>query len=297
MAVKDLLWLVYLYPLRFLTKRLPLRVVYGLARLADPVFQLVTRRQRLKAQARMARTLKATDEESARLARRFVRNAVWRSVDDLVIGRLIAGGEIHANIEGLEHLKSALARGRGVLLMGAHCYGYRLAKRYLSEMGYSMLGVRNALPPDEMMGRVGARFLKKRYVDFLHEVLQDEVMLQDPEMALKMFKRLRSGGLVYVHLDAVFSNAWMELPFLGNPKKKIATGVWEIVRLSGCAVLPLFCGGDHRALAIRIGEALDLKPAASRDEFAAANLPGILATVESYILQHPDQWDSWVRLG
>ncbi|MCW5982487.1 MAG: lysophospholipid acyltransferase family protein [Bryobacteraceae bacterium] len=288
--------MLYLYPVRALARWLPLGWIYTVGRLAEPAFQFVMRRARRKAAERLVKLIDLPSAEAAPVARRFVSNALRRSLDDLTLERLAAGGKIRAEIHGLDHLQRALDAGKGALLVGAHFYGYRLAKRYLADMGYPMLAVRHAEPPDEMMGRLGARYLKKRYIAFLHDVIEDEVMLQDPELALKLFKRLRSGGLAYVHLDAMFSNVWIELPFLSKPRP-IATGAWEIARLSGCAVVPLIGLGDARSLTIYFEPPLELTPAPTREAFAAANLPRALQTVASYVRRYPDQWDSWVRLG
>ncbi len=159
-----------------------------------------------------------------------------------------------------------------------------------------MLSVRHGEPPDAQMGRLGSQWLQKRYVDFLHGVIRDEVFLQDPEFALKVLARLRSGGLVQVHIDALFSRDQVRLQFLGT-HRRFPAGFLRFVRLSGCALVPMLCLGDSGRLAIRFEPPLRLIDGGSQEEFVMRNLPPLVGWLEMQIREHPDQWDAWrIRL-
>ena len=167
-TVKDALWFTYLYPLRFLAAVLPCGALRLAGRLAEPAFQFITRKQKRVVTEGLALATGGGASPAARrkTARRFVTNAVVRAVDDLILNRLTARRRLAcAELRGLDHLKSALAAGKGVIVVTGHFYANRLAKRHLAEIGYSMMSVRHGQPPDRMMGRLGKRFLQPRYIE------------------------------------------------------------------------------------------------------------------------------------
>ncbi|OHE78422.1 MAG: hypothetical protein A2107_08515 [Verrucomicrobia bacterium GWF2_62_7] len=296
--MKDILWFLYLYPLRMLVSPLPSRSLYRIGRALEPIFRLVARKKRIRASRRMAVAFgtEATADFISSVSRRYVSNAVYRALDDLTMMHPKASAAIEPpEIHGLEHLMNAVAAGRGVILTSGHFYANRLAKYHLAKLGYPIVSTRNGQPPDGWMGRFGARFLQRRYIEFLHGIIGEEIFIQDPECSLKIFKRLRAGGIVNVHIDANFSEKRVLIPFLGVPRS-FATGLLEIARLSGCAVIPLLCLGNQIASSITFGEPVVLAPSQSREEFVKQNLPGLARKLEEQILEHPDQWEVWVRL-
>lgn len=295
LAPKDLVWLLYLYPVRFCVQRMPLPLLRAIGEAATPFVELLLQRSRKALEGELSSRLglNAAGGQARQIARRCLANAVRRLLDDLVLEAGMAPGRLRpAEITGLEHLEGARRAGRGVMVVSGHFYATRLAKRYLAELGYPMLSVRHGAPPDTQMGRLGSKWLQKRYVDFLHRVIRDEVFLQDPECTLKVFARLRSGGLVHVHIDAPFSRDEVRLPFLGR-LRRFPAGFLRIVRLSGCALVPMLCLGDRSRFAIRFDEPVRLIDGASHEEFIARNLPALVRRLEAQILEYPDQWDAW----
>ena len=165
------------------------------------------------------------------IARRFVANFVWRAGDDLLLLRDPAPTRCRL-FQGGEHLDAALATGKGALLVSLHWYAGRAATRYLAAAGYPVLTIRNAKPPDLLMGRLGERILQPRYNRLLHAVIRDEVFIQDRECSLKILGRLRSGGIVDLHCDAPFSQSLIERPFLGQ-SFPFPAGMFHLARTSG----------------------------------------------------------------
>lgn len=262
-----------------------------------PFFQLLLRGARKELERELAARLNVTVGQARSISRRFLANAIRRLRDDLIMDKLLAAGRLRpVEVAGLDHLESARRAGRGVMVVSGHFYATRLAKRYLAELGYPMLSVRHGSPPDKQMGYLGRKWLQKRYLDFLHGVIRDEVFLQDPECTLKIFARLRSGGLVHVHMDAPFSRDQMRLPFLGK-HSRFPGGFLRIVRVSGCALVPMLCLGDSSGFSIRFDEPIRLIDGASHEEFISRNLPPLVRWLEAQILAYPDQWDAWrIRL-
>lgn len=73
-------------------------------------------------------------------------------------------------------------------------------------------------------------------------------------------------------------------------------GILRIIRLSGCAVIPMLCLGDSRRFTITFDEPVDLVETDTLEEFISANLPQIAGKLESQILSYPEQWELWARL-
>lgn len=297
-SAKDLLWLVYLYPLRWLVRGIGPRSSYTLGRVIEPLFQAIASGRRKEALAWMREALppQASPDALDRISRSFVSNAVFRALDDLhltnpaVVERLP-----DPQIQGRPHLDAALAAGNGVLLISGHFYANRLGKRLLGRMGFPVLSVRNGRPPDFWMGHFGRKWLQPRYIQFLHSVIGDEVFIDDPQCSLKIFQRLRSGGLVNVHVDVGFATDVRRTQLLGR-SRRFGTGLLEIIRLSGCAVLPMLCLGNLRHCAIRLGPPLELAAAESRQGFADANISRITNMLEEMIREKPEEWELWKRL-
>ena len=294
-----MLWLLYLYPLRFLARSIPVRMFHLARRSAMPLFQLLLSKPRKRVAWELAAKFGSDvpAEQTEQIATRFMANAVHRLFDDLILDRLLAAGTLKpAELTGLEHLEAARKAGTGAMLVNGHFFATRLAKRYLAQIGYPILSVRHGMPRDAQMGRLGERYLQRRYLEFLHDVIGEEVFTQDPECTLKIFRRLRCGGLVHIYIDAPFSREETRVPFLGK-RPRFPAGYLRIARLSGCSVLPMLCLGNSSGLVIRFDEPVKLVPAASEEEFISRNLPNLVRMLEAQIIEYPDAWDAWrIRL-
>jgi KDO2-lipid IV(A) lauroyltransferase len=270
--------------------------LYLIGRLVEPVYQVISRKKRREVLRYLTQAsgpgFPAADLTET--ARRFIANALFRVFDDLILHKLASTNRLtFSELRGLEHLRDAMAAGKGAIIVSGHFYANRVAKRYLAEIGYPMMSVRHGQPPDPAMGRLGERFLQPRYIEFLHGVIRDEVLLQDPDCVLKILKRLRAGGLVNIHVDAVFSRHVVSLPFLGT-YWLFPTGFLQIARLSRCALVPMLCLGDSRRLTIIFDEPIDLDYGLSELQFVSVNLPKLVDKLQSQIRQYPDQWDAWL---
>jgi len=301
-AVKDLLWLFYLYPFRLAAALMPTGLFLMFNRLVDPVCQRLTfsRKRAIRRHLEAAKRFHKIEQDLDQVTAGLITNDVRRATDDLILHKLAARGLNCTRIQGLGYLEDALARGKGAILLSGHFYAHRIARRHLERMGYPTLSVRNGNPPDATMGRIGQRFLHQPYIEYLHGIIRDEVLIQDPECTLKIFKRLRAGGIVHIYLDAgvaaLRANSEAKkplwLPFLGT-LRPFPTGFMRIACLSGCAVIPLLCLGDSRGFTITFDEPANLTRDAGPEEFVTAGLPGLVADLESKILKHAQQWELW----
>jgi lauroyl/myristoyl acyltransferase len=296
-TLKDLAWLVYLYPARWLAGHLPLAAHYvlwdALARLGAACLR--GPRRKLALRLRLAFPDPADRERNERIAADFFRKAIARFGDDLVLPRLAhEGGLRNATLVHRERLAAALACGKGALLVSGHFMASRAARQHLAAIGYPAASVRNLAPADFSAGRLGAQLLQRRYVAFLSDVIGDEISVTDPDCSLTMMARLRAGGLLDVHVDAAFSKALVRREFLGVIYP-FGSGAFHLAWMVGAPVVPMRCLGDTRGLSIEFGEPIHPERWQDRAAFAEAALDRVLAIVEQQIRAAPAEWDLWVR--
>jgi lauroyl/myristoyl acyltransferase len=298
-TVKDILWWMYLYPIRGVAGILPPALVRNLTPLFTPAFQALTLKRKRIVRQRMATAfgLQPGDPKVRREARRYIRNAVRRALDDLILNRLVVPGAGLAGgiVNGITHLETALTPGRGAIVATGHFYANRLGKRHMAELGYSMMSTRHSRPPDMMMGRFGKRSMQPRYVDFLRGIILDEISPTDRDCSLRMLQRLRNNGLVNVHFDASFSRDRVVLPFLGR-KRSFATGILDIARLTGASIVPMLCLGNSTSFRVEFSEPIIPQRSDDATRFVGEYLPVIATGIESDIRDHPDEWELWTRI-
>ncbi len=295
--MKDLAWLVYLYPARWLARILPLRWLYALgdaAAFCGPAFLRAPSKALLR-RLGIAFDAGAADPRQRAIARLYFQNAILRFLDDLLMERLIEQRHLrNVEILHIENLTQGLSAGRGAVLISGHFFAGRLAKRHLATIGFPALSVRHHAPPDSKAGRLGMRFLQQRYVALVGRALGDRVSIQDPDCSLKMLARLRGGGLVDCHVDVGFSKDVVRRNFLGR-EKRFAAGFLHVAKLAGSPLVPIYCAGSSRRLRIEFGPALWLADAADRRSFVETNMTAVIRILEEHIKRDPAGYDLWIR--
>ena len=291
-TLNDLLWLLYLYPFRLVSVLVPRALLNWIGKPAELLAQFRWRRRREKAARWIASACGCTTDEAARTARKSISNDLSRQLDDLVLLRPLHRQKLHCTgIAGIEHLDQAVAAGNGVILLTAHFCVTRIAVRYLSTAGYPVLVVQKQTPRKPSEGRMGC-MLRHHYIQLRWLGHADVVDIEDGDCSLKILQRLRSGGLVHMHFDALSAKTAVEGRFLGVPWR-FPVGVFDLARLSGCAVVPMLCLGRSTGLHIRFSPTLRVVRADSREEFVNANLSGFTEVFERQITEHPEEWRLW----
>ncbi len=291
-TLNDLLWLLYLYPIRLLSRVLPRWSLYAIGKLSDPIIQFHARRLKAKAVPWIVRACRTTPGHALRIASQSLSNNIFRILDELLLLRPSCSKMLRCTgIDGIQHLESAIARGKGVILLVGHFRANRIAVRYLAGKGYPALAVHNQRPSNKAEGRLG-RFLQPRSIQLQKRAYPDVVYIQDPDCSLNIMRRLRAGGLTVLQFDGRGGTKLLEQVFLGVPWR-VPSGIFEIVRLSDCAVVPMLCLGRSSGFRIHFDPMLAIAGAPSRDAFVSANSPTFLNAVERQIIENPEEWTVW----
>ena len=291
-TVDDLLWFLYLYPLRILSAIAPRSLLYSIGRLSR-----LRGRKRMDAAVRRMLSVQCVGlprDQIPQIADKLLANSADRMLDDLIVSWPSSQRRLRCTeIQGLEHLERARSAGKGVLLLTVHFCATRVARRHLVSIGYPILTVRDRIAPGDWWGRLGHRVLAPRRVKFLRAIIGESVYTRDPSCVLKIFNRLRCGGLVNTHFDGESGTRTIPWSFLGS-SRHFSTGVLDLVRLSGCAVVPMVCLGRSSGFRIVFGPVLDIVRTPGRDEFIQANLAAFVEAIEQQIVDHPEEWEPWM---
>jgi Kdo2-lipid IVA lauroyltransferase/acyltransferase len=202
----------------------------------------------------------------------LVEFAVGWMASDRAIARL------PVNIEGIEHVEAARARGQGILLVGGHFSHLELCARLLSQ-------------------RVGIAGMYRRMDS---PVLEWAVLRARLRYATAMFERedlrgtvrfLRGGGTLWYAPDQdMRGKQRIFVPFFGIPAATIPA-THHLARLSGACVMPFF----HRrnadgSYSLRIEAPLPQLPSAD----VAADTSAVNAAIERMAREAPEQY-LWVH--
>lgn len=290
----DVAWVLYHYTFRLLGAILPLRIVY---RLASPVFQLRFGRLREKITHRLAARPEAgiTPDRISRTARLCIAKLAESEIDNLLL--MDRRWPMRLRCEGIadiEHLDQACASGKGVILLTAHLSATRIAKRWLAKLGYPILTIRKQHEFPDSESRFHRSFIRSRHPDLMPEVMGDAVYVHQPDCALQALRRLRTGGIVNIPFDGASSRQPVASALLGAPWQ-YPSGYFDLIRLSGCAVIPMLCTGNGAGLRIQFYKPVEITQTGARDEFITANLPRLIQVIEGHIRQHPPDWSGWLH--
>jgi KDO2-lipid IV(A) lauroyltransferase len=216
------------------------------------------------------------DERAALLRRHF--EAAGMSFLEMAIGwfwpieRLLGLVEIN----GREHLEEALARGRGVLLVGAHFTTLEVGVAVLESLAPRCSCMyrpqRNAMM-DVMIRRGRSRFAQQ-------QIPRDNVRT--------LLRNLRDNFAVVYLPDQTYLGKQSELlPFFGEPAvTNVAAS--KLAKISGATVLTYF----FRRLADGTGYVVDIGPPLVDfpTDDPAADTRRLVALLESYIRLAPEQY-------
>lgn len=198
-------------------------------------------------------------------------------------------------LEGLEHLDEARARGKGAILwVGNFVAGGLFAKMALRQAGHRVTHLSH--PKHGFSdSRFGMRFLNPVRTHLEARYLDSRVVMNpaNPIIAmLELHKRLAANGIASITVRD-YANQPNDLPFLEG-LHRLAPGAPEIAQLTGARLLPVFAveevPGKFR---IRIEPPLDIAADQPRATAVEAAMQTYLRRLESYVLSYPDQWLGW----
>jgi KDO2-lipid IV(A) lauroyltransferase len=265
----------------------------------------LSRTKRRRAEENLSQAFEGEWDEHER--RRIIHEAFYTFWRD-AFWWLPHGGESArvkgVRILGTEHLESALRKGKGVILLGSNSFGGRaLAQRILHQMGLSVHQVHSEDHLGGFANHGGSTtwlrgHIVRRFFEDCEKRLGAEILYLTTDslsFGRVLLRRLKQNSIICISGDGKIGQKLIPLRFLGQVDV-FPTGVFSLARLSGAAVLPLFCipESDGTIRLIIESPVLTEENGAGSSEKVVARYVGLL---ESYIRKHPDKYWGWHVLG
>jgi KDO2-lipid IV(A) lauroyltransferase len=184
-----------------------------------------------------------------------------------------------AEIDGIEHLRAAIAGGRGVLLFGGHFTTSELCARLLQEVA--------AQPVHVVVRRNNHRCLEAMFDRARRRRFAGTIAKKDVRGLLRV---LSSGGVVAYSADQNFTYQNAFVPFFGIPAATL-TATPELAQRGKAVVLPFWFHRDvDGRYHLRIEPQWSGWPSGDPTTDAAR----YMAELEEVVRQHPGQY-LWVH--
>ncbi len=239
---RDCLRLVIWYPLRWIILLLPVTWGIAILRLLGDIHYAVSRRKRFQLIQNYKRIHPHPhlSESLSRVIREYFHN---HYVDHLMILIFPKIGrrniKRYIEFEGLNHLDTALAAQRGVILVHGHFGPVHLPLVCLSRIGYPMMQI--GMPSDKGLSRIGktvAFRLRMKYEARLSAKIVHAQSFMRP-----VFQWLQQNGILMITGDGSGTEEKVGrydiFSFLGHPVA-FPLGPALLSRKTGSVLLPLF---------------------------------------------------------
>jgi KDO2-lipid IV(A) lauroyltransferase len=271
--------------LRTLAQALPERAAAALGRsIGRAAYQLLgTHRRLTHAHLEQALGDTVSAPERARIAQGVFVNLGRNAVEWLRLPRL-SPARLQALVEaqGLEHLRQALAGGRGAIVITAHFGNWELIPLYLRTLGFE--------------GGVLARPLRyPEYELFLVSLRRRRGVATFARGSVKDVARaLRANQIIGLLPDQdVDSLEGIFVPFFGRPAYT-PVGPAALALMTGAPIVPCFLLRQGRGFRLVIEPPLAAPAADGRPEALRALTEDWSRVVESYVRRYPDHW-AWMH--
>jgi lauroyl/myristoyl acyltransferase len=279
------MWKYYALLLAYwLLGRLPLRIIYGVARLAAEAAYLLRPDIRRHVQANMRQVLgpEASERRVHGAAREAVRNAARYYADLIRMPHM----DVHRfyertfTLEGLSHLQKALAEGKGAVLASAHFGNPEIGVQVLAAVDILVLALIEPLEPSQLL-RLTQRLRSAHGHTYLPATFSG---------VKEVLRHLRRGGAVAILIDRDIQGRGVPVPLCGRPAP-MPMGAVDLALRTGAELIPAFV---HREPGFRyhgyIGPPLSLVRSDDEQRDLRVNSANLLARFEEHLRADPGQW-------
>ena len=210
-----------------------------------------------------------------------------RSIQDCVFQWLEPGYvREQVRVSGMENLLAALAKGKGIIALGAHIGNFVLVGTRLGTMGYPF----HAL--FRVPGYQGFKSLVERHVGFFHQKI---IPSRPRRHAVKrVLAALDNNEIVFILADNL-KKGKIESSLFGH-RVFTPRGPVSLAFRSGAAVLPVHLIRNYEGrLELVIGQEIAMARKGDLLTDIKENTAQTMAHLESLIRRYPDQWN-WLTV-
>lgn len=230
-------------------------------------------------------------DRAQKLTRKIFQNMCVERFSYLAADKEDASQNI--TIVGLENLREAVRRGKGVILWESAFGKSYLGKATLVRRGFFLYPVH-----DQQHGGsrswLGQRVIRKIYRKAENRLFPEIIDIRDDSLSyLRLLaNRLRQNGIVCLSASGQHGHKFVSLEFLGSTKR-FTTGTVSLAIMTGAALIPIFCIATDDAERLIIERPLDLAKTEDWDNAVLRAIKEYAGLLEFYIRKHPDQWYEW----
>jgi KDO2-lipid IV(A) lauroyltransferase len=241
---------------------------------------LIESDRRARSEARVVRALRVDGPKARRIVRGAYDHFGRCAAEFLRLPLVAPEMGRYVSVEGEEYLRSALDRGRGVVLLSGHLGNWEYGVALLALKGYPVqaIGAEQRDPRitdlvGELRASAGVRPLGKGF---------------DLKAAISC---LRGGEVLAILLDQDAKSRGLISPFLGLPAST-PVGPVKLAAKTGAAVVPCFClrEPDGVSFRLRIHPPLDEAGGRPFGEDPQASVDRCNRVIGEAILSRPAQW-------
>lgn len=225
-----------------------------------------------------------TEEETRAIVRKVFANIGITAAETLRIP-WIKHADLHKYVscDGLDNLRAALAKGRGVIILTGHFGNWELQAAYFGLAGF---------PMDVVVRELDSPLIDA-FVRWIRCSGGNRIVLKNRSMR-KLMKVLSDNGIALILVDqnvasaeGVFVDYFGTLACTNKGPAMLAAAV-------GAAVLPTFLvrkGSTHHLI---IGQEIKLVVTGDKSSDTLVNTAAFTRSVEQIVRQYPEQW-FWVH--
>ena len=222
-------------------------------------------------------------ETPEKIIRDNFRN-LGRSLSEIIKIYYGAGRKIIESVEfeGAENAHKAKSKGRGILVITAHCGNWEVMATTSAKL----------LPSYGIVRQINNPYINK-FIERVRQRYGTRVIYKKGALKAVM-KVLKNNGCVAILMDqAVLSDEGYVIDFLGR-------GAWTtrmpalIARKTGAVVLPAFIHRTEKGHKIKIYPAVELSDIADKEKAIIEDTKRFSSFIEEYIKEHPSEW-LWIH--
>ncbi len=196
-----------------------------------------------------------------------------------------------AGFEGLHHLRSALAKRKGVILSVAHFGSWKMV---LPALGYNGYRVNQVAVVPHYFIQDQEKVNHNVIMGLEHECetsLPVNFFYIEPNKSVRpIYRALQQNEIVVIALDGIIGKKRIPMPFL-NKSIHLSAGSPELAYNTGALILPVFIvrqkNGRHRII---IHREVPFEKYDSKQGFVLAYMNYFRSLMAYYVLRHPDHY-------
>jgi len=299
--LKDLLLWLYWYPFRSFVGSIPVSCSYKIARVLSAVYYSLSRGKRRQLEQEYDEVFGGivTDKNAKAVVKRTFGMMLQSDLEVLLFPRMNReniGSFIR--YQGMDHLDTALAAGKGVMLLFAHFGANQMVMPAVGYKGYTMSQL-SAPPtvwvekmPNKKFSPMGKKALEIRWAHDLSLPVRHINIFGSLKPA---FAALKNNEVLGVAIDGGGGKKRTEVEFLGRTAL-FPTGAVELAMRTGCVVLPVFMiRSEEGHSTMLIDRPLEIEPGDDPSTIGR-NVARFIARFEPYVLTYPCHYLAFLGL-